>query len=116
MAGDRRKRRSLMRATLAIASAAFFAFTSSALAFDREPGRPPSTAQYVKDELLVRFKEHTPKTSMAAAHAEVGATEVRSFANVGGLTLVRLRKGLSVDEALESYAKRPDVKYVSRNF
>src|SRR6516162_709536 len=35
---------------------------------------------------------------------------------VGGLTLVNLRKGLSVDEAVESYAKRPDVKYVSRNY
>src|SRR5215813_13483573 len=105
-----------MRAALMIALAASLAFASSAWAFDREPGHPPPTARYVEGELLVRFENNAQKSSIAAAHAEVGATELRSFANVEGLTLVKLRAGASEDEALERYRKRPDVKYVSRNY
>src|SRR5262249_31388805 len=87
-----------------------------ALAFDREPGRPPPTARYVESELLVRFKEHMSESSMAAAHAEVGATEMHRFANVEGLRLVKLSPRASVDDALERYRKRPDVEYASRNY
>jgi subtilisin family serine protease len=90
--------------------------TISALAFDREPGRPPPNAQYVEGQLLVKFDTKTAKASIAAAHAEVGATEMRSFGNVEGLSLVKLQPGVSVDEALERYRKRPDVKYVSRDY
>jgi len=101
---------------LAIALGVLLVLTSSALGLDREPGRPPPTARYVEGQLLVKFDTKTATAATAAAHAELGATEVRRFGNVEGLALVQLQPGASVGEALERYRKRPDVKYVSRNY
>src|SRR5262249_1236910 len=42
--------------------------------------------------------------------------EMRRFANVEGLSLVQLRRGVSAEEALELYRKRSEVQYVSRNY
>jgi len=105
-----------MNGTFTIALAISLALTGSALALDHKPASHPAPARYAKDQVLVRFKDRTLVTSMAAAHAEVGAKEMRRFTHVDGLTLVKLRPGISVEDALKRYRKLPDVKYAVPNY
>src|SRR5215472_4423447 len=115
---------------LTIALASFLAVGSSALAADHKSNGSATTAPpkiaaahrprvsygYVRDQLLVQFRVGTTDASMAAAHAQLGAKEIRRFTNVAGLTLVQLPAGMSVKEALARYRKRPDVVYAGPNF
>lgn len=106
-----------MKSRLTITLAACLALTSSVLATDRNPAsRPPRGAPHVLDELLLRWRQGTQDSSIAAAHAEVGAKEMLRFANVEGLTLVKLAPDVSVTGALERYRNRPDVMYAEPSY
>jgi subtilisin family serine protease len=54
--------------------------------------------------------------SIAAAHAQAGAKEMRRFASVEGLTRVKLAPGTSLPAALAQYRKSTDVMYVLPNY
>lgn len=78
-----------------------------------EPG-----AEYVQDELLVRFKPAVSINSAAVnqAHNAVGAAVVRNYNIVEGLQLVKLPKGTTVEQAITSYRKNSNVLYAEPNY
>ncbi|MBV8055373.1 MAG: S8 family serine peptidase [Deltaproteobacteria bacterium] len=112
---------------LTIALASFLAIGTSGLAADHKSTAtappevavaqgPPASPQYVPDQLLVKFRARATETSMADAHAQVGAQEMHRFTSVAGLTEVQLPAGMSVNEALVRYQERPDVESAGPNF
>jgi subtilisin family serine protease len=80
------------------------------------------SADYVKDAVLVRFKSEARKDGMvvpdiaAAAHASVGATEIRALSGVPGLQLVKLPKGVTVPAAVAQYEQNPNVLYAEPDY
>src|SRR5215471_6009374 len=56
----------------------------------------PASHQYVPDQLLVKFRARATDASMADAHAQMGAQEMRRFTSVAGLVEVQLPAGMSV--------------------
>jgi thermitase len=85
-------------------------------------GAPIGSADYVKDAVLVRFKPEARTDGVvlpdvaAAAHASVGATEIREFNGVPGLQLVRLPKGVTVPTAVARYTQNPNVLYAEPDY
>jgi thermitase len=80
------------------------------------------SADYVNDAVLVRFKSEARKDGMvvpdiaAAAHASVGATEIRALSGVPGLQLVKLPKGVTVPAAVAQYKQNPNVLYAEPDY
>jgi subtilisin family serine protease len=76
----------------------------------------------VKDTVLVRFKPEARQDGMvlpdvaAAAHASVGATEVRALSGVAGLQLVKLPAGVTVPAAITKYEQNPNVLYAEPDY
>ena len=109
--------------TLTIGLASFLALATGVLGADNKSGSsaapavrnagavhgPPVNYRYAPNQLLVRFRRDATDASIANAHAEVGAKEVRRFTSVVGLTEVQLPAGMSVKEGLARYRKRTDV-------
>jgi subtilisin family serine protease len=72
---------------------------------------------YVEGELLVRFKSGILGTAAATtAHSAVGASVSRNLDAVDGLQLVKLKAGMSVEDAVAAYAAMPSVLSVQPNF
>jgi subtilisin family serine protease len=106
-----------MRNTLAIAVAMVLIAASGALAAKHK--NPPSAAAEppaATDDILVRFRARTSEESMSEAHARLGAKEVRRFASVPNLMLVKLPRGKSVAEALAAYRASPSVQYATPDY
>ncbi len=80
------------------------------------------SADYVKDAVLVRFKPEVRQAGVvvpdiaAAAHASVGATEIRTFSGVPGLQLVRLPENITVPAAVTQYRQNPNVLYAEPDY
>ncbi len=80
------------------------------------------SADYVKDTVLVRFKPAARQDGMvvpdiaAAAHASVGATEIRALSGVPGLQLVKLPEGVAVPAAVAQYKQNPNVLYAEPDY
>jgi subtilisin family serine protease len=96
---------------------------------DHDPGRQgkpaPATAggsarpavakkQHRDDELLVKFREGTPEETKKNLHRKHGAEKLKEFRSLR-LHLVRLRKGMAVEEGVRLYRADPDVEYAEPN-
>lgn len=74
----------------------------------------PSVPQFAPDQVIVDFKPGTAAAERAAAHAQVGATELQTIAGTGA-TLVAVRAG-GVLPAVAAYSKNPNVTYAEPNY
>ncbi len=80
------------------------------------------SAEYVEDEIFVKFKEELAadytamENASAIAHSKIGAIVKRRFKQLKGLQLVKLPKNKSVREALEYYLKNPQIEYAEPNY
>jgi len=81
------------------------------------PGAPGELARpYVRDEVIVRFAPGAGVASVGAAHARAGAARAEKLGkSVPGLTIVKLKKGQSVAEAVAAYEAQPGVLYAQPN-
>ncbi len=70
---------------------------------------------YRQGELLVKFKPEVGLEDSSASHARVGS-RVKKFWRRTGVQLVKLKAGLTTEEAMELYKTDPDVKYVEPNY
>jgi subtilisin family serine protease len=77
---------------------------------------PAAPSSYVPGELLVRFQDGASVADVAAAHAAVGATVLKSFTAVPNLQHVRLAAGSSVPQAVARYRGLDGVLYAQPNF
>ncbi|MBJ6802559.1 RCC1 domain-containing protein [Geomonas propionica] len=81
-----------------------------------DSSRPPKAApKYKSDELLVKFKAGTPVQNSKNVHARRGGAVIREFSRLR-LHHVKLKKGVTVEEALQSYRAEPEVEYAEPNF
>ena len=76
---------------------------------------PVSPADYVPDELLVKFKSDIEKGSIQKAHALLGANKMKEFKFIG-FQHIKLPAGMSVEEGIQKYLQNPDVEYVQPNY
>lgn len=66
-------------------------------------------------DLLVRRKPGVSMQNMHISNQAAGATSIVSFLYPSGLELVRLKKGVSVEEALKRYDQDPNVLYAEKD-
>src|SRR5438034_4377180 len=85
------------------------------IASGQAPG-PGLPAKYVSDQILVRFAPGVPASARAAAHAAIGSSALKRFETLDGLELVKLPRGLLVEEAIRLYQRIPIVHYAEPNF
>ncbi|MBP1928332.1 C1A family cysteine protease/subtilisin family serine protease [Methanolinea mesophila] len=79
---------------------------------------------YAPAEVLVRFKPITgvtanqKKVRYAATHSFAGGEPSKDFSNAGlpDLQLVKLKEGVSVEDAVAAYLQSPDVAYAEPNY
>lgn len=79
---------------------------------------PMSRAQRIKyksDELLVKFKAGTSDQSSKSVHGRRGGALLKEFPRLR-LHHVKLKKGMSLEEALKEYRAEPEVEYAEPNF
>lgn len=70
---------------------------------------------YTQGELLVKFKDGPYSMDSQRAHAETGAVVLQNFDPLGW-QLVKLPKGVSVDEGIASYKKTTGCELAQPNF
>ena len=71
---------------------------------------------YKEGELLVKFKSAVVTASSQKVHQAVGSSVIKKYDVVPNLQLVQLPKGVSVQEAIQSYMSDPDVEYAEPNY
>lgn len=82
----------------------------------REPSQPRAQRpRYKNDELLVKFKAAASEQNKKSVHVRRGGTLVKEFSRLH-LHHVKLKKGVSVEEALKAYRAEPEVEYAEPNF
>lgn len=72
-------------------------------------------AEYVPDELIVKFKPGVVGQAKASLHAQENA-KVVSRNHAIGFEVVKLEKGKSLQAALKRYEKNPNVEYAEPNY
>lgn len=72
--------------------------------------------KYKPDEILVRFRPGTSQEKKNLAHSAARAEQVKSWASVEGLHLVRVSAGVSIKDAIRLYKRRAEVLYAEPNY
>jgi hypothetical protein len=81
-----------------------------------QPGKrnEQTVGKYKEGELLVKFKAETPKDVESALHGKLGSEVIKEFHTIK-VQHVRLKKRLSVEEAVRLYQADPNVEYAEPN-
>lgn len=72
------------------------------------------SANYVADEVIVKYKKGASKANVSALHKQENAT-VKAQNKELGFDVVKV-KGKSVNKAIQAYQKNPNVEYVEPNY
>ncbi|MCD6232343.1 S8 family serine peptidase [Candidatus Aerophobetes bacterium] len=106
----------------------FFILMGKNLLFSQEdPGKiilrdldPPfKTSEFIKDELLVRFKEGIHTSQITSLNERLGTSIYKIYSFPNGLKIYHLKlnqKKISIQEALQKYKTSPEVVYVTYNY
>src|SRR5215831_2322878 len=92
------------------------------LTLDVRPGsqyaaQPQSRApEYVSDEIIVKFREGVDEYKKDIVRFKVSGTRKKVFKIIRGLEVIKLSRGVSVEEAIEIYHQDPDVLYAEPNY
>ena len=71
--------------------------------------------KYVPGEVLVKFKSGTSTAKKNSLKKSLGSTKGKSIGRKG-LEKLKVRKGISVDEAIKEYKGHPGVEHVQPNY
>jgi thermitase len=103
---------------LLIVTAAFLA-GQPVSAQDGQPAAEPlpssSAAEYVPDELLVRFRPVVPAARAEQVASEQGAEHLRTVPAIG-VEVLRVPPGLTVEQAVSRFNHLPEVQYAEPNY
>jgi|Deesub1362A_J573_1020465.scaffolds.fasta_scaffold00134_3 subtilisin family serine protease len=72
--------------------------------------------EYVKGEVLVKFKPDAPSGVISDLHQRVGVASRKVVGTVPNLERVRLPEGVSVEDAIIQYMSDPNVEYAEPNY
>jgi subtilisin family serine protease len=70
---------------------------------------------YVPNEVLIKYKTHTPKQAIRTAQSQQGVRTIQRFKSID-VYQVKLPPDLNVKEAVELYMNDPDVEYAEPNY
>lgn len=71
--------------------------------------------KYREGELLVKFKQGVAKSKQQNLHEKHGSSKLKEFKKIR-VQLVKIKKGLSVEEAIQKYKSDPSVEYAEPNY
>ncbi|OGP73264.1 MAG: hypothetical protein A2W09_08295, partial [Deltaproteobacteria bacterium RBG_16_50_11] len=83
-----------------------------------EPGNKPdkdSGLKYKEDEILVKFKPDVPEDRKDKLHKKHGSEKIKDFPSLR-IHHIKLKKGLSVEDAIKLYKDDSDVEYAELNY
>ena len=70
---------------------------------------------YIPGQVLVKFNEGVSEEQAQALHDRLGSTILKRFEKLH-IDLVRIKSGLTVEEATELYQENPQVAYAEPNY
>lgn len=109
----------LLRRSVIFLLSLFFLASFSFAASNSENGQTKATPNagknYKEGELIVKFKSGVPESARDKIHIKYGAQRIKEFP---GLRMhhIKLKKGMSVEEAVAYYQADPAVEYAEPNF
>jgi len=71
--------------------------------------------RYKEGELLVKFRPNTPETRKDGLHKKHGSKKIKEFPSLR-IENVKLKKGMTVEEAIGLYSADPNMEYAEPNF
>ncbi len=77
---------------------------------------PATGAQYVKDQVLVKFKPSVGAAARSQIVQTYGAKAMQSVGKQPNLVLANLVPGQSVEQTVKAYASDPNVEYAQPNY
>lgn len=84
---------------------------SAYIAESQEKGKnTPKVSRYKDGEIFVKFKKHVVENDKQRHHSKHGTHKIRGYKSVN-VQHVKLKEGMSVDEAIKLYQSNPDVEY-----
>jgi thermitase len=89
--------------------------TPVTLSFAAQPA-DPQTRPHIDDELIVKFRSGREEYRKLMTHYGVGAKRAKVFRSLAGIELIKLPRGLSVQEAMDIYQRSTDVLYAEPNY
>jgi len=110
-----RKKLSLIKLAILVVFVSFIHVQNSSAAFNPGSSRPLPREDFVKGQILVKFKPSAPHGLINNIHAAERATKVTEFA-FANLHLVRLKQGQSVKSAVQNYSQNPNVIYAEPDY
>jgi subtilisin family serine protease len=72
--------------------------------------------EYVSDEIIVKFREGVDEYQKDLARFRVSGSRKKVFKVIRGLEVVKLSRGVSVEEAIDLLRQDPDVLYAEPNY
>ncbi|MGH7827642.1 MAG: S8 family serine peptidase [Candidatus Binatia bacterium] len=97
-------------------------FLLALLGLDVRPGsqyaaQPQSQVpEYVSDEIIVKFRGGVEEYQKDLARFRVSGKRKKVFNIIRGLEVIKLSRGVSVEEAIDLYRQDPDVLYAEPNY
>jgi subtilisin family serine protease/fibronectin type 3 domain-containing protein len=73
------------------------------------------TGEYVPGELLVKFKKHTPQSTMKSLHSSLGVKQAKHIKPLE-IRRIKLPPDISVEAAICHYKEDPNVIYAEPNY
>src|SRR5438093_9829423 len=71
---------------------------------------------FVSDEIIVKFRDGVDEFAKDLSRFRVAGTRKKIFKFIPGLEVVKLRGGVSVEEAIDLFEQIPDVLYAEPNY
>lgn len=76
----------------------------------------PQSQTYVADEILVKFRQGTDESRKDLARFRVLGARKKAFKVLRNLEVIKLGRGVSVEEAIQIYRSDPDIVYAEPNY
>ena len=71
--------------------------------------------EYVPNEVLIKFKPNTNKSTIDAITEKIGLKEVKKIPHLG-VTLYKIQSKMTVQEVVQKYKENPDIEYIEPNY
>jgi thermitase len=72
--------------------------------------------EFVADEIIVKFRDGVDEFTKDLSRFRVSGSRKKLFKYVAGLEVIKLSRGVSVEEAIKLYRQDPDVVYAEPNY
>jgi thermitase len=70
---------------------------------------------HIPGQILVKFNEGVSQEEVQALHDRLGSTIIKHYKKLN-INLVRIKRGLTIEEAIKLYQEDPNVVYAEPNY